>query len=89
MIDKKKTLKRRTTFWSVRELFSVKWFAVVEGAMGDIRLINTRKGEDMGVHIELEGVGYYISALSGRIFKIPKAFISYGSRMKRPSRSAR
>ena len=49
LIDKQKTLKRRTTFWSVRELFSVKWFAVVEGAMGDIRLINTRKGEDMGV----------------------------------------
>ena len=49
LIDKQKTLKRRTTYWSVRELFSVKWFAVVEGAMGDIRLINTRKGEDMGV----------------------------------------
>ena len=49
MIDKQKTLKRRTTYWSVRELFSVKWFTVVEGGLGDIRLINTRKGEDIGV----------------------------------------
>jgi hypothetical protein len=30
-------------------VFSVQWFTVVEGGMGDIRLINTRKGEDMGV----------------------------------------
>ena len=28
---------------------SVQWFTVVEGGMGDIRLINTRKGEDTGV----------------------------------------
>jgi hypothetical protein len=30
-------------------VLSVQWFTVVEGGMGNIKLINTRKGEDMGV----------------------------------------
>ena len=37
----------------------------------------------------VRGWGIIFSALGGRIFKIPKAFISYGSPMKRPCGSAR
>ena len=37
----------------------------------------------------VRGGGIIISAVCGRILTIPKPLISYGSQMKRPSRSAR